>query len=238
MIEAHDGKEPNLSVYLQETVSCDWNHPAVQEPLRDVVGDCQDETEKARRIFYYVRDNVKFALLGSGIEITASKTAQIRYGDCGSKTNFHIALLRGAGIPARMRSIMAEVSPLRGMIPGFLYYVFEKAREDFHFWPECYLSGEWIACEGMLDRALYEGGLRIGLFTREQIPTIDWDGESDLIIWGAWKTQDLGHRPSWDDWYDDFRKTIPMPRAFDRLFDLFAPSCRRQSDKVREYVST
>ena len=227
-------KEPELSRYLQETPFCDYKHPVIQDTMQEVIGDCGNEEEKARRVFYYARDHIRFALMGSGIATKASMTAKIGYGDCGTKTNFHIALLRAVGIPARMRGIMAEISVLKGMIPGFLYFMVEKAKEDFHFWPECYLRGKWIACEGLFDQELYDGALREGLLTKELIPSIDWDGKSRLVLLEPWKTEDFGNKPSWDDWYIDFKKRMATPRVIDRLMELtIAPSCRRQTDRIR-----
>ena len=225
-----------LSMYLKETQFCDYNHPIVQEILHGVTDGCKDEGEKARRIFYFIRDNIRFAVMGSGVGTTASRTTRIGYGDCGTKTNVHISLLRGAGIPARMRAIMADVSVLKGIMPGFMYYVGEKfSKEDFHFWPECYLSGKWIACEGLLDKKLYEGVLKNGLLTKEQIPGIDWDGETDLVLLEGWKTEDLGYKPSWDDWYVEFKKKMSTPRIIDRLMELtVAPLSRRKTDRVRK----
>lgn len=225
--------------YLQETHACNYNHPVLQEVLAAVLEDGDeaiDDAEKARRIFYHTRDAIRFALLGSGAQFSASKTAGIGYGDCGSKTVYHMALLRGAGIPARMRGIKAEFSALKGVVPGWLSALSERFYpEDFHFWPECYLSGRWIACEGLFDEPLYEGALRAGLITRELIPTIDWDGETDLVLLGAWTTQDLGHKAGWEEWQVGFKKAMPTPRWLDRLMDRYlAPACRRKSDSVRQ----
>jgi hypothetical protein len=229
--------KPELSEYLQETRFCDWKHPVIQRVLHEITNEGTSEMERAKSIFYYARDNIRFALLGSGVDIRASKTARMGYGDCGSKTNFHMALLRAAGIPARMRGIMAEFSVLKGIIPGFISYLSERFfEEDFHFWPECYLAGSWVACEALFDKELYEGALRLGLFTRDQIPSIDWDSENDLVLLGEWKTRDLGYKPSADAWMADFRKRIPAPRIVDRFLELWlAPLCRRQSDRVRKH---
>ena len=226
---------PALEPYLQETPACDYRHPAIQEIVHAVTDGCVDDVDRARRIFYYVRDTIRFALLGSGSEITASKTARMGYGDCGSKTNFHLALLRAAGIPARARGILAQFSALKGMVPGFLSAMSERFYpEDLHFWPECYLGGRWIACEALLDQALYEGALRQGLFTRAQIPSIDWDGETDLILLGPWMVEDRGHRASIDEWMTEFKERMRTPAWVDWLMDRFlAPLCRRQCDRVR-----
>jgi hypothetical protein len=36
-------KEPELSSYLQETLFCDYTHPAIQDIRQEVIGDCQDD---------------------------------------------------------------------------------------------------------------------------------------------------------------------------------------------------
>lgn len=235
----NEGRAPALEVYLQETPACNFGHPAIQEIVQAVTGGCVDDSDRARRIFYYVRDTNRFALMGSGLDITASSTARVGYGDCGSKTNLHLALLRAAGIPARARGILAEFSALKGIVPGFLTALSERFYpEDFHFWPECYLGGRWISCEALFDQALYEGALRQGLFTQAQIPSIDWDGETDLILLRPWMTEDRGHKASIDEWYVEFKERMRTPAFVDRLMDLFlAPLCRRKSDKVRAALS-
>jgi hypothetical protein len=227
--------KPDLGVYLEETEFCDYHHPLLQDIVQRITADCTTDREKAVEIFLYTRDNVKYALLGSGADAAASETAENGYGDCGTKTNVHVALLRAAGIPARVQGIMADVAVLQGLIPDWLYSLSMRFyKEDFHFWPECYLDGSWIACEGLLDRALYEGALRKGLFTREHIPTIEWDGETDLVLLAGWKTKDLGHKPSWDDWYVEFKKKVATPKFVDRIMEWsLTPSCRRQTDRVR-----
>jgi transglutaminase-like putative cysteine protease len=231
----NEAQSPALEPYLQETPACNYSHPAIQEIVHAVTDGCVDDTDQARRIFYYVRDSTRFALLGSGFDITASKTARMGYGDCGSKTNLHLALLRAAGIPARARGILAEFAALKGIVPGFLTAMSERFYpEDFHFWPECYLGGRWISCEALLDQPLYEGALRQGLFTQAQIPSIDWDGQADLILLGPWRVEDRGHRASIDEWMAEFQERMRTPAFVDWLMDrLLAPLCRRQSDRVR-----
>lgn len=234
-IATTEAQPPALAPYLQETAACNYSHPAIQEIVHAVTDGCVDDTDRARRIFTYVRDTTRFALLGSGSVFTASETARTGYGDCGSKTNLHLALLRAAGIPARARGILAKFSALKGIVPGFLSAMSERFYpDDLHFWPECYLGGKWIACEALLDQALYEGALRQGLFTRAQIPSIDWDGETNLILLGPWMVEDRGHRASIDEWMTEFKERMRTPAWVDRLMDRFlAPLCRRQSNRVR-----
>ena len=96
-----------------------------------------------------------------------------------------------------------------------------------------------MACEGLWDRPLYEGVLRKGLIAREQIPTIDWDGETGLVLLEAWKTEELGHRPSWDEWYVEFKKRMATRRMVDKLMEwTLALLCRRKTDQFAERGAT
>ena len=86
---------------------------------------------------------------------------------------------------------------LKPFIPRFIHT--RLSSPVGHFWCECHLDGRWIACETLFDEPLYLGMLDAGLITREQIPTIDWDGESDLILFQSWIVSDEGTYPAFDD---------------------------------------
>jgi hypothetical protein len=106
-----------------------------------------------------------------------------------------------------------------------------------HFWCECFLSPDWVSCEGLIDRALYEGMLRADPTTRERIPTIEWDGQSDLTILDYWITEDRGVVfPSWDQALASLQQSdegMP-PRALEKLLRgvLYLPFVRA-SERVR-----
>jgi hypothetical protein len=67
------------------------------------------------------------------------------------------------------------------------------------FWTECYVGGRWISCEALLDKPLYDGMLKQRLIAKDQIPTVDWDGENNLEILTPWITSDRGLVASADD---------------------------------------
>jgi hypothetical protein len=86
---------------------------------------------------------------------------------------------------------------LHGLVAGVVLR--SMPPEASHFWTECYLEGHWISCEALLDNPLYEGMLEQGHITRNQIPTIDWNGEKDLIVLKPWITSDRGYVASADE---------------------------------------
>jgi hypothetical protein len=217
---------------LITTPMCDYDHPLVQECARRVVANGQTEREKATLIFNFVRDTIRFSMAFSGSK--ASQILKLGYGECITKTNVQVALLRAVGIPARMRWVMARSRVLRGLVADFVLR--SMASEVSHFWAECFIQGHWISCEALLDRPLYEGMLRQGLIARDQIPTIDWDGENDLTLLKPWITSDRGSVASADEAVRAFRNNdegIP-PVWMERLMaPVLLPYNLRFSDRIR-----
>ncbi len=222
--------------YLTATELCDSDDPWLRSLAAEVTQGVGTPTEKALRIFEYVRDHVRFSLAFS--RSRASQTLKRGYGECGTKTNAQVALLRAVGIPARYRWVRARSEVLHGLILEFVYRHMPPVVS--HFWAECYLDGRWVSCEALLDRPLYEGMLRAGLITREQIPTIDWDGRSDLVLLGPWITEDLGHLPNYEEVLAALirnKEGIP-PLWFERLIaPWFYPLNMRPSDRIRRLAS-
>ena len=184
-----------MQAYVAASTLCDCDNPWLRMKAEEIIDGAATPEEKALKVFYDVRDHVRFSLAFS--RSTASQTLRRGYGECGNKTNAQVALLRAVGIPARFRWVKAKAEVLHHLIEDFVYDHMPPVAS--HFWCECYLDGRWISCELLLDKPLYDGMLREGLITKEQILTIDWDGRTDLVLLKPWITEDCGHLSSYDD---------------------------------------
>jgi hypothetical protein len=228
--------EPSdVDQYLITTPMCDYNHPLVQETAHRVVANGQTEQEKAILIFNFVRDTIRFSMAFS--KSKASQILKLGYGECITKTNVQVALLRAVGIPARMRWVMAQTKVLNGLVAPFMLRSMKTAAS--HFWTECFIQDHWISCEALLDKQLYEGMLRQGLITKDQIPTIDWDGEKDLVVLKPWITSDRGYVVSADDAVEAYQNNGEgaPPVWIERLMaPVFLPYNLRFSDRIRHSV--
>jgi transglutaminase-like putative cysteine protease len=218
--------------YLAATSLCDCDDPWLRRKAEEIICGATTPEEQAVKIFFYVRDNIRFSMAYSRSK--ASEILQLGYGECLTKTNAHVALLKAAGIPTRMRWVMAQTEVLRGLVADFMLQFMASAAS--HFWAECYLGGQWISCEALFDRPLYEGMLMQGLVTKEQIPTIDWDGKMGLVLLKTWITNDRGSVSSADEaWlaYHNSREGAP-PVWLERLMaPLIIPYNRRFPDRIR-----
>jgi transglutaminase-like putative cysteine protease len=182
-----------------------------------------------------VRDEIRFGI--NATKTNATRVLRLRAGECGTKTNLQIALLRAVGIPARFHVTRCKSESLRGIVPNWLANRMPSVVS--HFWCECLLDGRWVSCDALLDRPLYESLLEKGQINLEQIPTIDWDGKSDLIPLKSWIVEDRGTLASYDDIYMMMDKSrgeegLP-PRIVERLFGwMIYWYLRRYTDKVRK----
>lgn len=228
-----NGETTQPAEFLVATNLCDWQNERVGKTAKQIVGDAATSSDRALRIFRFVRDEIRFSVSYS--ESTASQTLRRGYGECGTKTNAQVALLRAVGIPARYRWVKAKTESLQGLIPEFVYRRMPQVAS--HFWCECFLAPNWVSCEGLLDRDLYEALVRADPATRDRIPTIDWDGESDLTVFDHWITEDRGDVfPSWDQALAVLRQSdegMP-PRFLEKLLRgvLYIPFVRA-SERMR-----
>ena len=225
------------SQYLESTELCNWDNPEILAKAKEITGEAMTQQEAALKIFYYVRDEIVFSITNSISK--ASQTLKRGTGECATKNNLHVALLRASGIPARFHLSKCESDSLNGIIPEWLSSRMPKVVS--HFWPEVSLSGKWIACEGLFDKDLYNGLLEKNLLDKDRIPTIDWDGENDLIILESWLVEDRGTTPSYEEIYsmlDGQRKEEGMPpRIVERLFGwIIYSSFKRHTDRIRQHL--
>jgi transglutaminase-like putative cysteine protease len=219
-------------VYLEPTELCDCEHAALKARASDFVLGAGTPAEAAQRVFRFVRDSIPF---NATLDIyrKASQTLEKNVVDYCTKVNVHVALLRAAGVPARCHLVRVQNEVLKAFIPRFLY---DRLPSPVgHFWCECYLAGQWVACEALFDRPLYRGMLAAGLVAPEQIPTIDWDGESDLILFRPWIVQDVGPYPSYDELVKLAGEEGMPPKLFCQLFDwLPAFFSHRRTERIRQ----
>ena len=203
-----------MNEYLGPTNLCDCDHAGLHQRAREIVEGAESDKEKSLKIFYFVRDEIPYGMDYPSAK--ASRTLRKGIGYCYNKTNLQIALLRSVDIPARCHYVLQSIELLQPIIPRLIYERMPKVAG--HPWCECYLSGEWIACETVLDEALYQANLRKGLITKEQIPTIDWDGQTDLVPVKPWIAEDVGIFPSLDDMLREVGKRGETAPPSNKLF--------------------
>lgn len=135
----------------------DYDHSLVCETalaLTDTVGS---EQEKIEKLFYYVRDDIKFGFPPKGDLMKASDTIKLGIGQCNTKTTLLLALCKAIDIPARMHFSLIKKQIQQGLFTGILYKIMPPLLS--HSWIEIKISGSWKRIDSYInDLQFYQKG--------------------------------------------------------------------------------
>jgi len=112
-----------LGRYLEDTITIDWQTPAVMEQARSLIAGHETQEQRVRALFEFVRDEIAHSLDVETDETPcrASEVLRERTGLCYAKSHLLAGLLRFAGHPTGfcyMRLADAE-APGRFTLHGF-----------------------------------------------------------------------------------------------------------------------
>jgi hypothetical protein len=124
-------RQDQFDDYLEASAFIQSDHPKVKNLSEQIVGLASDDAEKARRILDWVYESIEKRATVS--VPNALDTLQIRTGDCNEHSMLMAALLRAAGIPAKV-------------CVGLVY---TRDRFYYHAWNELYL-GAWITADALM----------------------------------------------------------------------------------------
>ncbi len=144
----------DLSRYLKTSYMINWKTPNILSELNKIIENIpeNDEIQKAVKLFYYVRDNIKYKVtlnFSSPNSLKASTTLKQGYGHCVRKAILLTAFGRAAGIPTRLHFVDLKNHLLR---PEWI----EKLGEEiiYHGFVEFYLNGKWVKASPAYDKEL------------------------------------------------------------------------------------
>ncbi len=95
----------DMTEFLRETLYIDYSAPNIQTKAAELFRDANDDVEKARIAYEFVRDEIPhtFDISATTITAKASDVLQNKTGICHAKANLLAALLRSHGIPTGFR---------------------------------------------------------------------------------------------------------------------------------------
>ena len=142
---------------LQDQTGNHQSKETIASTVEKITCDAQNDTEKMQRIYYFVRDEIKFGWVYPQ-EIPAEEVLKNRKGVCMQKANLLVAMAREAGIKARFHFMYVHKTALEDFLPQFAY---NRWVDPFpHTFPEVWLNGRWISMEATFDKELHEICLR------------------------------------------------------------------------------
>jgi hypothetical protein len=162
--------------YLQPTFFMDCEHPNIKEKAEELIEgiDEEDDIAKAIKLFYFVRDGVRYTVSDSYnfVDKETSKsslTLERKFGFCIPKAILLASLARAVGIPSRLH----YVDIINHMTSEKLIEQMGSNLFVFHGFTELFLNGKWVECNCAFDRELCE---------RKNFPWVDFDGVKDGLF--------------------------------------------------------
>jgi transglutaminase-like putative cysteine protease len=140
-----------MEIYLKSTPVIDCNTPSVKGNAQNLTADKENDVEKAKALFYFVRDEIKYNpyVLHNLVEHNkASVTLSRKEGYCVQKAILLAALARAVGIPARLgfADIRNYIVPqkLMELMHGSNLFI-------YHGYCELYIGQKWVKATPAFD---------------------------------------------------------------------------------------
>ncbi len=210
---------PNeLEIYLRASEIVDADNEAIKDIVRKTTEGCTSDEEKTIRLFYFVRDSIKYnvyMISTHADDFKASTTLARKKGYCVQKAVLLAALGRAASIPSRL--VFAKIRNHR--VPAHLLKRTGSNVFPGHGYNQFYLHGEWISATATFDRELCE---------RMNFPLAEFDGWHNTTL----PEKDLKGKP-FIDYIEVYppRADVPLEWIVERVSLMWGEGKRAWLDK-------
>jgi len=162
----------DLAGFIESTEFIDSDSKVVRDIVKRIYVGSRSRTEFIIKIFYYVRDGVRYELRLDYFDresYKASNTFKRGYGYCVQKAIALTALYRASSIPARI--CFADI--INHRLPRKIHEEFKTNLFVYHGYVEAYINGRWIKLTPAFDK---ETSLKMN------IDPLEFDGYNDAIL--------------------------------------------------------
>lgn len=161
-----------MEIYLRPTPTIDCDNESIKEKARELTKGQWEAVAKAKSLFYFVRDEIKYNLyvLSDHPEYyKASRTLERGEGFCVFKAVLLAALARATGIPARLHfaAIRNHTAPekVKQMLGTNVF--------PTHGYDELYIEGKWVKATPAFDLKLCQ---------ENRLIPVEFDSKNDATL--------------------------------------------------------
>ena len=161
----------NIEPYLAPTWFVNSDAPEIVDLAREVAGGATDPIEQACRLFYAVRDGIRYTAYNLDLRAGAFRASSVLASGqswCVPKSVLLAAMCRAVGVPCRLGyanvcNHMATQKLLDFLGTNVFYY---------HGYNELYLRGKWVKATAAFNRTLCE---------KARLAPLEFDGVHDSL---------------------------------------------------------
>ena len=177
--------------WLGETAILDFSSGTIQHLIESRQWQSLETFEAIGTVYSFVKDDIAFGYNRTD-DLQASLVLSDGYGQCNTKANLLMALLRAFGIECRIHGFTIDKALQKGAIPVGLYQL--APRRILHSWVEVNYRGRWLNLEGFIIDADYMASIQ-SRYSRSSVsfcgygiataclrnPNVEWRGKSTYI---------------------------------------------------------
>jgi len=119
----------------------DYHHPLVVQKAMELTRSEETHRGKIEKLFYYVRDEIKYGFLTGLDYLTASEIIRSKMGQSNNKGVLFYSLCKALDIPVRMHFSIINKEILKGLFKGFGYMILPE--DISHGWIEVLVEDKW-----------------------------------------------------------------------------------------------
>jgi len=201
-----------MEKYLRPTPVIDCDATSIKEKAQDLAKGQEKISEKAKCLFYFVRDEIKYnpySLPCLLEQYRASTILEKGEGYCVQKAVLLAALARATGIPTRLR--FADIR--NHIVPQKLAEMMRTNLFTYHGYAELYLERKWIKATPVFNLKICQ---------KNRIMPVEFDGRNHAMFHSHNQdgkshieyVQDHGH-------YDD----LPLNEILDAWDQVYGSDC-------------
>ena len=158
-----------MEEYLKATPVIDCESDSVKGTAQSLTQGRERTVEKAQRLFYFVRDEIKYNPYAPLFPIQASATLKRESGFCVQKAILLTALCRAIRIPSRLG--FADIR--NHIIPEKLARLVGNNLFVYHGYAELYIEGEWTKATPTFD---------LKMCHENRIIPVEFDGKNHAML--------------------------------------------------------
>jgi transglutaminase-like putative cysteine protease len=158
--------------YLKPTATIDSGNQLITETAWNLTNRASDNPAKARNLFYWVRDEIKynpFVPLEVFDSYRATETVRRREGSCIEKAAVLAAFARAVGIPARLH--FADIR--NHLVSSRLLEVMGTNLISYHGYAELHIGGNWVKATPAFDLKMCQ---------EKRIIPVEFDGQHHALL--------------------------------------------------------
>ncbi|MEM1350153.1 MAG: transglutaminase family protein [Myxococcota bacterium] len=179
-----------MTNWLEHTAIANYEHPTIRALMSERGWLDQPAFDRVGAAYAFVKDEIPFGY-NRADDLPASEVLADGYGQCNTKGNLLVALLRGLGLPARFHGFTIEKALQKGAIPWWLFPL--APARILHSWVEVRWGSAWLPLEGFILDRPYLASLQrrfpeatrfcgYGAATPDlQRPEVEWCGKPTYI---------------------------------------------------------